>query len=195
MLNPEKYIRQRARSLPIYECRINSNWKKNGLANITVARKHTNGNITLGMYLTDLKCLGVKDAVYYFNVNETRYMEILGNNEKAFGTEPVEYILAHNIVFAGIEFAGDYGFIPHKDFTSVAQYILEEDTDDIELVDIECGEDGKPVYVRGPPDSEKRANQIIAQLERKAGPGNYDVIWQADEEFMKEDIGNDTSWF
>jgi hypothetical protein len=76
----------------------------------------------------------------------------------------------------------------------VAQYILEEDSGDIELIDIECGKDGKPFYVRGPLDSETRAKKIIAQLEREAGPGNYDVIWQTEEDFDEDGVGHNTSW-
>jgi len=195
MLNPENYIRQKARNLPIYECRVNKDWEESGLAHITVARKHSNGNITMGMYLVDLKCLGVKDTVFKFNISEPEYRDLLDNTEKAMETEPVSYTLAHNIIFAGIEFADDYGFKPHKDFTSVAQYILEEDNDDVELIEIECGEDDKPVYIRGPLDSEKRANQIIAQLERAAGPGNYEVVLQSEEDFMDDGSwGDDKSW-
>jgi hypothetical protein len=194
ILSPENYIRQKARNLPIHECRINRNWQKHGLANITVARKHSNGNITLGRFLVDLKCLGVKDAHYLFNVSEHEYKKIAGETYDEMNSEPVSYTLAHNIIYAGIEFADDYRFKPHKDFTSVAQYILEEDTDDIELIDIECGEDGKPFYMRGPLDTEKRANQIIAQLEREAGPGNYEVVWQTEEDFDEDGVGHNTSW-
>lgn len=57
-LSPENYIRQKARSLPIYECWITSNWKNSGLASICISRIHSNGNLTLGMYLVDLYCLG-----------------------------------------------------------------------------------------------------------------------------------------
>lgn len=198
MLSPENYIRQKARSLPLFECFINSDWEENGMASITVARKHSNGNITVGLYLTDLKCLGVKDAHYFFNISEREYGDILEDMAREMKTKPVSYTLAHNIIYAGIEFSGDYGFKPHKSFTSVAQYILEEDTDDIELIEIECGKDGKPLYVRGPYDTEKQANQIIAQLEREAGRGNYEVLWQAEENFSEEDLVEDvwdnTSW-
>ncbi|MBW6535317.1 MAG: plasmid pRiA4b ORF-3 family protein [Mariniphaga sp.] len=186
MLTPENYIRQKARFLPLFECFINSDWEENGMASITVARKHSNGNITMGMYLTDLKCLGVKDAYYFFNISEREYRDILKDMEEQMDIETVSYTLAHNIIFAGIEFADDYGFKPHKDFTSVAQYILEEDNEDVELIEIECGENGKPVYIRGPLENDARANKIIAQLEREAGPGNYDVIWQTEEDFSED---------
>jgi hypothetical protein len=195
MLSPANYIRQKARNLPIYECRLNKDWEDSGLAHITVARKHTNGNITFGVYLVDLKLLGVKDAFYQFNINETEYHELIQDLKAQLDTDTAPYKLVHNIIFAGIEFADDYGFKPHKDFTSVAQFILEEDTDEVELIDIECGNDDKPLYVRGPHETEAQANKIIAQLEREAGPGNYEVVWQTEEDFVEEDSwDDDKSW-
>ena len=50
---------------------------------------------------------------------------------------------------------------------------LEEDTDEIELIDIECGLHGKPAYFQGPNDNKVTVNRILQQLERTAGKGNY----------------------
>lgn len=187
MLSPEKYIKQKARNLPVHECWINTNWEESGLGNIFVTRKHSNGNLTIGIYLVDFKCLGVKDAYYLFNLPAFEFETILDNNRESMDMEKIDYKLAHNIVFAGIEFADDYGFKPHKDF-GVAQYILEEDTDEIELMEIECGGDnGQPLFVRGPLDSDVRAAQIIAQLEKTAGKGNYDFL----SEFENKEWEND----
>lgn len=150
MLSPENYIKQRARTLPIYECRINSDWEISKLANIFVARKHTNGNLTVGLYLVDLKCLGVKDAYYFFNISEVEYEELIEKSVGVVDLDHVPYPLVHNIIYAGVEFAEEYGFKPCKEYASVAKYILEEDTEDIELIDIDCGENGKPFYISGP---------------------------------------------
>lgn len=184
MLTPENYIRQKARTLPVFECVVNNDWEKTRLANIIVARQHTNGNITAGMYLVDLNCLGIKDASFWFNISEMQYREILSHAEGTMELEGIPYALAHNIVFAALEFAEDYGFKPCKDFTSVAQYILEEDTDAIELIEIECGVDGKPVFVRGPFDNDAKVARIIAQLEKTAGPGNYTFIDELEDDDM-----------
>jgi hypothetical protein len=175
MLSPENYIRQKARTLPIYECRINDDWEETSLGNLIVARKHTNGNITAGMYLVDLKCLGIKNATFWFNIYENEYLEILDKASQSMELIKISYTLAHNIVYSGIEFAEEYGFKPHKDF-NVAQFILDEDTEDIELIDVECGINGKPAYIRGPLDTDTKAAQVIAQLEKVAGPGNYTLI-------------------
>jgi hypothetical protein len=145
-LSPENYIRQKARNLPVFECMINEDWEFSKMASVSVARKHTNGNITLGLYLVDLNCLGVKDAHYLFNVSEPEYRRTITSNGNLDLTS-ISYELAHNIVYAGLEFAKELGFNPHKDF-SVARYILEEDTDEVELIEIECGHDGKPMFVK-----------------------------------------------
>jgi len=180
MLSPENYIRKKARSLPIYECWINADWENSGMANIVIARRHTNGNITFCLYLVDLLCLGVKDTFFKFNITETEYRNFLEKLEEEMGMEITGYALVHNIILSGVEFAEEYGFKPYKDFTSVTEFMLEEDNDDIELIEIECGRDGKPLYIQGPFEDAVKSNKIMKQLEHLAGVGNYDFIKEVD---------------
>jgi len=176
MLSPENYIRKKVRSLPIYECWINADWENSGMANIVIARRHTNGNITFCLYLVDLLCLGVKDTFFKFNITETEYRNFLEKLEEEMGMKITGYALVHNIILSGVEFAEEYGFKPYKDFTSVTEFMLEEDNDDIELIEIECGRDGKPLYIQGPFEDAVKSNKIMKQLEHSAGVGNYDFI-------------------
>lgn len=177
MLNPENYIRQKARTLPVYECLVNTGWKESQMASLVVARQHTNGNITAGLYLVDLACMGVKDTLWFFNIPVSEYKENLERfMEMKDDIDKIDYTLAHNIIYAGLEFADDYEFKPHKDFTLVTQYILDEDADDIPLIEIECGIDGLPAYMPGPLHSDSKAKQVIAHLEQVAGHGNYYLI-------------------
>jgi hypothetical protein len=187
MPSPENYIRTRARSLPIFECIVNANWQESKSALVTVARKHSNGNITSGYYYIDLMCLGVRDTIYFFNTPAHDYESTKIELYEGFGREKIDYALAHNIVYACVEFAEEYGFKPHKDFISITRFLLDEDTDDIELIDIECGENGKPFYVRSSYESEHRANEIISQLEKTAGAGKYSYILDSDD-FTDDDF-------
>ncbi|MQY80388.1 MAG: hypothetical protein GH151_14570 [Bacteroidetes bacterium] len=176
-LTPEKYIRTRARQLPVYECYITKRWKESGMANIIIARKHTNNNFTFGLYLVDLLCLGVKDTYYDFNVTNVDYEDL---KNEYFGKQDIvkcDYVLAHNIIYGAVEFADEYGFKPHKDF-AVSKYILEEDDENVELMEIEFGEDEKPCVVVTNGNEQK---QIIAQLDKTAGKGNYTVIYLDDD--------------
>jgi len=50
MLSPENYIRKKARTLPIYECWLNTDWEESGMATVVIARRHTNENITFCLY-------------------------------------------------------------------------------------------------------------------------------------------------
>ncbi|MDR1172500.1 MAG: hypothetical protein LBL24_08615 [Bacteroidales bacterium] len=138
----EAQIRTRARNLPVHKCYINKDWEESQLATIIVVRKHTNGNITMGNFLVDLKLLGVKDCIYRFNESTLRMDEILENRDDLL--EECDYTLAHNIIYAGLEFADDYGFAPHRNFKT-AQYILEEDSDNIPMIDVPLGDEGIPV--------------------------------------------------
>lgn len=198
MLSPENYIRQKARTLPIYECRINAGWETSKMAHLIVARQHTNGNLTTGLYLIDLACLGVKDTFWHFNSSMSNYLELLEqfkDQEEDF--IQIDYNLAHNIVFAAIEFAELYNFKPHKDFTSTSRFILEEDTDDIPLIEIDCGVEGLPAYIFSLQEIDAKDRQVIAHLDREAGSGNYYLIDEdgriLNEESDEEDI-DDEDW-
>lgn len=175
-LSPENYIRQKARNLPIYKCLINTNWKREGMAQIAIARQHTNGNLTFGLYMVDLFCLGVRDTFYGFNRPETEFDDLVSKMTDGLEMTSVDYVLIHNIIYAAIEYAEELGFNPHKDYKSITQYILEEDTDEIALMEIECGKNGKPLFIKSGSFTEAQSKSIINQLEKAVGPGNYDVI-------------------
>ncbi|MDR2775451.1 MAG: hypothetical protein LBC19_12070, partial [Tannerella sp.] len=184
ILSPENYIRQRARNLPVFKCFVNDGWEEDGLAHIIVARKHINGNITYCSYLVDLKCLGIKDTLYEFNNPENEFDDYKRNLDAVLHLGECDYDLVHNIIHAGWEYAEDIGFKPHKDFLSITQYMLEEDSDDIPLIEIACGGDnGKPLFIQGPFEDDAIANTIINRLEKKLGAGNFDYILEGYDDF------------
>jgi hypothetical protein len=190
-LTPEKYIKTQARSLPIAECMISEEWQDTGMCNVIIARKHKTGNYTVGIYLVDLYCLGLKDTDYDFNIDPEDYEYL---KEHSGVLEDCEYVLAHNIIYGAIEFADDFGFQPHKDF-AITQFILEEDDENVELMDIEFGFEGQPFYVQGPNDDPNRIKQITSTLMRTAGEGNFKVVEDLDdEEFDGEDF-DDEDWY
>jgi hypothetical protein len=183
-LSPEKYIRQKSRNLPIYRCFINKDWEEARFAQIVIVREHAGGSLSLCIYEVDLGCLGIKDTFYSFHTPLAKYEEIIReiNHE-------IPYSLAHNIIHAALEFAEEYGFKPHKDFTQTTCYFLEEDTDDIPLMEIPCGrkEDGKPFYVNTGNESAAQTKQILNQLKNTAGEGNYYYLLPEDDDEMVDE--------
>lgn len=191
MLSPENYIRQRARSLPLYECRINSDWKESGLASIVVARCHTNGNITACSYLVDTYCLGVKDSVFFFSRSEQEYQELIEYYNEQFQFDTVDYALVHNIILAAEEYAEDLGFVPCKSYQQTTRYMLEEDNDDIELMEIECGKDGQPALIFTGEEDVATIKRLKDRLEARVGAGNYTCIYSTDEDEPSGDLSSE----
>ncbi len=185
-LSPENYIRQKARSLPILECWVNEDWKETKMANITIARKHSNGNISSASYLVDLYCAGVKDTGFQFNISPLDYDDYLDEMHDAYEFIKIDYKLAHNIIFAGYEFALNINLDPHKDFSKTTMYFLEEDNDNVDLIDIECGQNGKPVIIRNA-ENYNEANIFYNRLSESLG---------ADHVILKDKYGtiNHDEW-
>ncbi|TAD83642.1 MAG: hypothetical protein EAY75_14635 [Bacteroidetes bacterium] len=167
--SPRKYFETRLRKLPIYKCMVNNEWEESKVAQVMVMRKHVNGNVSGSTFLVDLLCLGVVDATWFFNTDADKMAEMI----EAAGMNWVEipYVLAHNIVYAGLEFAEEYHIKPHADFAT-AKYALEEDDNAIELYDIATGEDGIPHLIETYPGQYADAH---SKLKKYAGEGNYKV--------------------
>ena len=188
-LSPKQYIQTKARSLPVYKCFVNKDWHTAHMAQVLVMRSHVNGNITAGIYLVDLWCLGVKDTTYFFNLTQEEIQERFGDDFDKMFSE-ADYDLVHNIVYAGHDFALEYDIKPHADF-AITKFILEEDDDSIPLIEIEVGDEDKPhLFVTQP----GQYSEALAKLKKNAGEGNYfySIAAEDDEEdFEEEGYGDD----
>jgi len=186
-LSPEKYIQTRVRSIPIYKCFVTRDWQEFGMANVVVMRKHINGNITSGIYMVDLFCLGIKDTFYFFNEPEEELFEKI-NIERSYLQE-VDYTLAHNIIYAGRDFALEFDIQPHKNF-SITKFILEEDNDAIAVLDIPAGdENGNPHLIV---NSSYNYSPVLEKLKKHAGEGNY--TFTLDDNDYDEEEGDEDEW-
>ena len=87
--------------------------------------------------------------------------------------ERVEYVVAHNVIYGSIAYADELGIRPLDADWAISQYVLEEDTDAVELIELEYGLEGRPFYVGGPYD---KPAQILAKLDKAVGPGNYGYV-------------------
>jgi hypothetical protein len=164
---------RRAGDYPIEGCWTRTDWQDAGLTVVVIARRQPDGRIAFGGYVVDLYCLGLKNTTASANVPRWRfYEEILPD---AIGEGEVLEItpaLAHELIYGSIEYAGQFGFRPHRDYRD-SRYLLDPADAHPRSETVEFGHEGKPLYIEGPYDN---AQAIVRQLERTAGEGNYDFV-------------------
>lgn len=192
-LSPEAYIRNKARQLPVHKCYKSVNSFEDREMCIIVVRKHPQGTYTLGAYMIDKWCFGVKDSLWRFNIDEIEMNDFLSMfKERLDSLDEIDYVEAHNWVYGAVAFADEAGMKPCRDFT-LTQYILAEDDENVELREYEFGRDGKYCLFT---KNREEAARYIPILDRNLGKGNYSVetglfgddeIW--DDDADDEDIG------
>ena len=172
-LSPEKFIRERGRSIPVEVCYLDrKSLKECGEGHAVIVRQHKGGKRTIGVFLIDAWCRGVRDTFYVARMEEDEYRDfmdrMLGN--PALHLEEVPYEELHNWVFGALEYAAEAGIGPHKDF-AVAKYLLEDDEDErIPIIEYEFGLGGQHHLVCG---SEAELARYMPLLEKNLGEGNY----------------------
>ncbi len=164
-LSPEQYVKEKVRTLEIGDCFINEDYEKFGLGHIVVTRLHKGGRKTIGVYLVDKYCLGVKDAFYQLRMEDIGYEDFIQTMSREYHLKKISYNEVHNLIYGAIEFADEAGIAPCKDF-ALAKYILEEDTEAIPLIEYEYGKDGKHLLVVS---SQKEADRYLPALRANLG--------------------------
>lgn len=191
-LSPEQYLKQqKARKLPIGKCYMSKGIQDCGEGEFIVTRMHTNGKISFATYLVDIYCLGVKDSRYYLRNDADYFYEKIS----AYPLTECSYEELHNWIYGAIEFAEEGGISPDISF-NLTQYMLEEDTEDIPLIEYEYGKNGQHYLIC---DRISEANHYLPILKEHLGDnftyiigdGNdWDDIDDLDEETMMERLAN-----
>lgn len=170
-----KSIIRNARSYPLLECLISAKWQKSepGLVQVLVARQQSDEDVCFGLYLIDKYCLGLKNTLYQTNVPLKVYRkELVPELFQGMKAEKCKPELAHQMIYQAIDYADQFGFQPEADF-ALTQHILVPRGELEEPYTLTFGRDGKPFFIAGPHDNPAR---ILRQLEKTAGPGNYDYL-------------------
>lgn len=107
-MSPEKYIKEKARMLPLGKCYTYANWKDAGGITVIVSRIHPKGTVTCADFCIDKLCRGVRGTRYFFNISPENLEEIVEYYSDAENDRMVviPYEVAHNLIYGSIELAG-----------------------------------------------------------------------------------------
>jgi hypothetical protein len=121
-----------------------------GVALVLVARATRHDRVSVGGFLLDTFCLGVKDVLGPLDMRGRDLPSFVRTYFMVFPSAalaaPIE--LARQLVFGCVAYAGGLGFSPHPDFEAVRGHLGELD----EPCAITFGQRGRPLYVQGPHD-------------------------------------------
>ena len=176
--------------MEIGKCYVTDEIRTVGEGNVIVTRRHKGGRVSFAAFLVDAYCLGVKDSFFNLRMEEYEMEDMLSRYDTL---HECSYEEAHNWIYGAIAFAEEGGIEPDKSF-ALTQYMLEEDTDDVPLIEYEFGKDGKHLLVC---NTVQEANRYLPTLRAHLGndvefmieDGKYDVP-DLDEETMMERLAN-----
>ena len=171
-----RYYLQHAREYPILGCWIMSGWKEEGITPVVVARQQAPDKVICAVCLVDLFCLGIKNASTYADIPMGKFQRELP--QMCIGApEECSVELAHEIIYGGLEFAQHYGFRPHPDFTAqLCDLVLDPPEMHARTHKVKFGKKGKPFFVAGPYDDERRIKSVMETLMKTAGKGKFDYV-------------------
>lgn len=176
-VSPQRYIREYARKLPVAECWATKNLIRDGGGVVAVGRRRKSGNYVLGIYILDTFCRGVLRTFMECNAPEAMYRGLISKDTNDQEMGPISYAEAHNLVYGVVAFAKEAGIEAHPSF-ELAQYILEEDTDDVPLIEYEFGKGGQHYLVAF---SKLEANSLVPVMKKNLGDNFSYIIDEYDE--------------
>jgi hypothetical protein len=150
-----------------------------GIGNLLFARRTSDGRLACAVFLTDVFCLGVKDAMW--NTLSRREFDSLRENFEEHGrlkaVSPEHFT---KLIHRAVEYAQSLGFPPHRDFRHASRLLAGIDWSQCGD-EFQFGQDGRPHYIRGPSESMDKARAIAARIDEIGGQTT--LVLDADELF------------
>ncbi len=160
-----------------------------GIGHVVVARCLPDGRWAAGVFLVDVRCLGVKNAFLAVrSEHEVRDNLLVLIAEQKPLTE-VEPAYAGKLIKQAVAYARELGFEPHGDYRDAGLVLDGIDTETCEET-FTFGKDGKPFFVNGPHISLNKSRQIINRLTQQLGPDGFDYmvgLHETDEDMLDDE--------
>jgi hypothetical protein len=156
---------------PIHECLMPAGLFDLGMGSVIISRKMPGGEIGFAVFLLDVFCLGVKNA--FFSVRPLgEYESVIGQISESEGLKPVEPACAVKLIRSAEAYARGLGLNAHPDYTFSRRIFADIDPASCSR-EFTFGQDGKPLYVSGPNETEADSRKIIDRLMKKLGPDGF----------------------
>jgi hypothetical protein len=148
-----------------------------GIGSLFIARRITESQWACAVFLVDVFCLGVKDALWKIvTPGEFRTLcQKFGRHGRLQEVTPEQFA---KLVYRAADFGQSLGFPPHRDFRHAQRLLAGIDPSQCPD-EFQFGQNGRPMYFRGPNESLEEAQRIAARVESLGG--HYTVMLQPSE--------------
>lgn len=159
-------LESRIDKFPVF-CFGGSEIAQTGLATIVVARRIGDDNYIAANYLVDVWCLGVKDADFKKNLTHSMLEALVHGAIREQGSiVSYSYEDTRSLILGSVAFAAQFGLAPHADWVR-AKTLIEPDRAFVDKLTF--GIKGKPHYVQGPYDDQRKQFEVISKIQRSGG--------------------------
>ncbi|WP_295456554.1 hypothetical protein [uncultured Thiodictyon sp.] len=160
---------------PIHECLVSERLFETGLGTLIWSRRMPDGMLAITAFVVDVYCLGVKDALFKV-ASEKAYENLIKPGliatHKDQAWQAGEPAYARKLLQGAIRYAEQMGFAPQGDYQNAKG--IFGDVDALACsTEFEYGRGGQPCYIRGPQESDARAQRIVDQLLNNCGAGGF----------------------
>ncbi len=142
-----------------------------GMGEVVVGQQKASGAggiMTVGVFLVDAFCLGVKDA-FMTRMPAANWESFL---DRVFreGREPLAPACAKKLIEDAIAYARSFGLEPHPDYKRASHVLSGIDSTECRTT-FTFGQEGKPLYIQGPHDSPEFVKRVMDALRKHTGQG------------------------
>jgi hypothetical protein len=157
----------RAARAPIHHCFVSETLFDHGIGTMVLARGTTSNHLTLGVFLVDTWCLGIKDA-YLRSADAETFEMMIAALDVTTPIASVDPSYARKLLREAAAWSASIGLAPHRDFAAVERLFGDVSADASNAI-FQFGREGKVLYVPGPKESPAQIRRRFEQLGRGLG--------------------------
>jgi hypothetical protein len=162
----------RASQAPIQHCFLDGSLFDVGMGTLVLARGASPHYTTVGSFLIDVFCLGIKDVLLK-SMESDAFEMYMDMTDGVSAMVPVDPGYARKLLRDLAAWSQSIGFPPHRDFAAVERIFGGVSADASDTV-FRFGLDGKPLYIPGPFDSASLIRRRIEQLQKRLGDDGFE---------------------
>jgi hypothetical protein len=141
----------RAAHAPIRHCFAPEMPFESGMGTVILARGISPDHLTLGVFLVDTWCLGVKDT-HFRSIDGETFEAMIATLDDTMPIASVDPSYARKLLRDATAWAQSMGIAPHRDFAAIERLFGDISADACDAT-FRFGRDGEPFYVQGPRES------------------------------------------